>query len=262
MDDLAGRMLRLVGIIPYELDADPDAIGWSAALAVADCSSAVKWCGANSTPPLILERTADEQYRQTEGSRIPNPSAANLRRNDLLFFGGWTDPTNPPGYAGVQHVAVSLGGDGLVQEGGGNAEHSSIENVNVGTVSAYGSHFLYATRPLGGPMSVPVSYTGAGLGVATVRKNPAVRVIDVATGQYRIPSADSYVVRDMGTIGPGPVGAYVAAVPEPVYEIEDAGDRALLLARNADFVAAPGSGLPHVLQLTDNGQAVGPAITL
>lgn len=91
---------------------------------------------------FTLPRTADAQYRATQQYRVLNPSPSNLQRNDLLFFGGWPSGDNPAGYAGIQHVAISLGGNSLIQEG--------PLNVNIATVSGYGRYFLYATRPFPG----------------------------------------------------------------------------------------------------------------
>jgi cell wall-associated NlpC family hydrolase len=216
--------LKYIGKVPYVLGAPTAAMGYATGHLIADCSSFAQFlCGQEG---YVIPRTADEQYRATQQFAVSPPCFAD----DLLFFGGWNDPSNPPGYAGIQHVAISLGGDNLVQEGGGNAQYPSIENVNVGTISAYGSHFLYATRPFGEPM-VPIKFKNV-VGHATVQSTPSLRIIDYQTGRYRIPSKTDYDVYDRIGVGPGDVGQYANSVEEDAVIILD-GTYAILLARNA-----------------------------
>jgi murein DD-endopeptidase MepM/ murein hydrolase activator NlpD len=134
-DVAAAAAIRLVGKIPYKFGASADQ---TAARSGADCSSFIQYI--ERLVGVNLSRTADAQYKDTQAQAV---SRTDLRTGDLLFFGGWNDPSNPPGYAGIQHVAMYIGNGKLVQEGG------SSNNVNVANVADFGSHFMYATRPGG-----------------------------------------------------------------------------------------------------------------
>lgn len=230
MADLAEVALRYVGIVPYDLGAPVEAMTYRTSLLRADCSSFVQYCASIAEPGLTLPRTADRQYQATERFRIANPSPANLRRNDLLFFGGWDNPSNPPGYAGIQHVAISLGGDALVQEGG------SVDNVNTAdTVRAYGRHFLYATRPLGDAMAF--TPTGDPTGVARVGTDKAIRGIRLNGALLELPLG-----KDVPVYGEDAIPGYATdgTTTSAAYSLGKDADGATvyLLKRNATaFVA-------------------------
>jgi cell wall-associated NlpC family hydrolase len=127
-----------IGILPYHLGAGTASFN---NLTAADCSSFVQ--NIYLKFGVKLQRRADAQYKQTKAYAISNPSVKNLQPGDLLFFGGWNTPENPPGYAGIQHVGIYAGNGYVIDEG------AAVKN-NVGTtkLSNYGSHFLAATRPL------------------------------------------------------------------------------------------------------------------
>src|ERR1035437_2675027 len=129
-----------IGLIPYHLGAS---MTNTDKLAYADCSSFVKF--VYGQVGYTLPRTANAQYKATQSLAIPNPSTKNLVPGDLLFFGGWNTPDNPPGYGGVQHVGIYMGNGYVIDEGAANTT-----NVGTAKLSSYGSHFLYATRPLTG----------------------------------------------------------------------------------------------------------------
>lgn len=132
-DVAAAAAIALVGKIPYSYGASAEQ---TAARSGADCSSFIQYI--ESLVGVNLSRTADAQYKDTQAQAV---SKTDLKTGDLLFFGGWNDPSNPPGYAGIQHVAMYIGNGKLVQEGGSN------NNVNVANVADFGSYFMYATRP-------------------------------------------------------------------------------------------------------------------
>jgi len=140
MSDLIDTLTPFVGKVPYDLGAPVEAMGWSAANMRADCSSFVKW-GVQRVYGIDLPRPADQQFRATEAHRVGPP----YQRNDLAFFGGWVDAAtlavNPPGYKGVQHVAVLRDATTLIEE--------APPNVKITALSAYGRHLLFVTRPFG-----------------------------------------------------------------------------------------------------------------
>lgn len=148
-DVAAAAAITLVGKIPYHYGASAEQ---TAAGSGADCSSFIQYI--ESLVGVNLSRTADAQYKDTQAQAV---SKTDLKTGDLLFFGGWNDPSNPPGYAGIQHVAMYIGNGKLVQEGGSN------NNVNVANVADFGSHFMYATRPGG--------YAGATSSTVTTSAN-------------------------------------------------------------------------------------------
>jgi hypothetical protein len=129
---------RYIGLIPYHLGAG---VVSTRNLTAADCSSFVQF--VYKQIGYTLPRAADAQYKATLKTAIPSPSTANLKPGDLLFFGGWNTPENPPGFGGVQHVGIYAGNGYVVDE------TSSRGNVGTVKLSDYGSHFLAATRPLG-----------------------------------------------------------------------------------------------------------------
>ena len=109
---------------------------------------------------------------------------------------------------------------------------------------------------------IPVTFTSK-VGTATVKSDPALRLIDLATGAYRKPSASTYDVLATLSVGPGTVGQYQNAVAEAGLLIMDAGQPALLLARNATYTALQaGAPTTHVIQITEDGQPVGSPISL
>jgi hypothetical protein len=73
------------------------------------------------------------------------PPASLLQLADLVFFGRWVNPDNPPGFAGVQHVAAvhHCDPDGtiwIIEEGGIN------NNVNIANLADFAGQVLYVTR--------------------------------------------------------------------------------------------------------------------
>jgi hypothetical protein len=152
-----------VGRLPYLLGAS---VAQTAAHQHADCSSFQQW--AYSGFHLDLPRTADQQYRATmtgggvtspvdgswyakgktiwQGVNVGDmPPASLLQLADLVFFGRWVNPDNPPGFAGVQHVAAvhHCDPDGtiwIIEEGGIN------NNVNIANLADFAGQVLYVTR--------------------------------------------------------------------------------------------------------------------
>jgi hypothetical protein len=137
------------GQLPYKLGAS---IGETAKGIAADCSSFVQYVFSQNK--IDLPRTADQQYLATKTgggvkSAIDGSSYAtgqdvalnNLQPGDLVFLGGWNDPSNLPGYAGIQHVAIYIGNGNIVQEGGG-----VTNSVNVAPLALYSGHVIAATR--------------------------------------------------------------------------------------------------------------------
>jgi cell wall-associated NlpC family hydrolase len=146
----------LIGKIPYQLGAS---VGQTASNVVADCSSFVQKVFSNNG--IDLPRTADQQYKATmtgggvtselggkyaTGTTVAGGgsngiiSANVLKPGDLVFFGGWNDADNPPGYAGIQHVAIYAGNGNIVEEGSAN------QNVNAVPLSSFNGHIIAATR--------------------------------------------------------------------------------------------------------------------
>jgi len=133
-----------VGKVPYHLGAS---MTNTAKGIVADCSSFVKNLFAGYG--IALPRTADAQYKYTmtgskHGTTIVAPgqsfSTSQLLPGDLVFMGGWNDPSNPPGYAGIQHVTVYAGGNNVVEEGG------TSQNVNVTSIANFKGKVIAVTR--------------------------------------------------------------------------------------------------------------------
>jgi cell wall-associated NlpC family hydrolase len=131
------------GKIPYKLNAstlDLSKVSAGATNFVADCSLFVQKVFADAG--ISLPRNAAAQYKQTEKQTVATtPDTSKLQPGDLLFFGGWNEPNNPPGYGGVQHVAIYAGNGMVVDEGGANPN-----NVGVTSLSSYSGHFIAATR--------------------------------------------------------------------------------------------------------------------
>ena len=239
MSDLADTALADVGHVPYVFGAPPEAMDYAAANRKADCSSAVEVWVMRATG-ITIPRTADRQYQWSEAHRVYAP----FMRNDLFFFGGWGGTDNPPGYAGVQHVAISLGGDALVEE-----TNAGPGNVRVGSLSSYGSNFLYATRPFGDAM-IPLKLTG-GVGTARLLKtdgtvaatlaavDPRIRLFRLRDGAHVTPTKLDYDVAGGCQIGPGQVTPlYANTVAESALLVDLAGDACALLSRNATFTPA------------------------
>ena len=226
MNDPAGLLLTFVGKVPYSLGAPIAAMGYSAAKRRADCSSAAAFVVKAETG-LDFGRTADAQYKATERFRVP---LTNLRRNDLLFFGLWNNPSNPPGYAGVQHVAIALGGLDLVEEGG------TTDNVNVARLSAFRGHLLYATRPFSTkpvpPMPTPeadmldVTFTPGQLGTLTTDGKPDTRGLRLDT------TAGIPIPKTLRGVS----GLFVKVRNEAAYLASVDGAPVAILAHNATFV--------------------------
>lgn len=261
--DLAATALSDVGLVPYDLGAPVEAMDYRASLRKADCSSAVKVWVKRSTG-IDLPRTADQQYRATEAHRVYAP----FMRGDLLFFGGWISADNPPGYAGIQHVAISLGGDALVEE-----TNDGPGNVRVGTLSVYGKHFLFATRPFGDAM-IPLKLTG-GVGTARLLKtdgtpattlveaNKLIRLFRLRDGAHVTPTKFEYDVAGSGQVGPGQITPiYANTAVESVLLVVD-GEPCALLSRNCRFDLANTPAKPvafdiHVSIAADGTRTVTP----
>src|ERR1035437_183432 len=128
-----------IGLIPYHLGAS---MTNTQKLTAADCSSFAKFVYAQVG--ITLPRTADAQYKATIANKISSPTTTNLKPGDLLFFGGWNTPENPPGYGGIQHVGIYAGNGNVINE-----TSYRTGNVQVDKLSDYGSHFMAATRPTG-----------------------------------------------------------------------------------------------------------------
>jgi len=153
---LVSNATSLIGKVPYKLGAS---VGETASNVVADCSSFVQ--RVFTVSGIDLPRTADQQYKATmtgggvtsalggkyatgttvaSGGSSGTISASSLLPGDLVFMGGWNDPTNNPGYAGIQHVAIYAGNGTIVEEGGAN------QNVNATPLSSFNGHIIAATR--------------------------------------------------------------------------------------------------------------------
>jgi hypothetical protein len=148
---------RYIGLIPYRLGAG---VVSTRTLTAADCSSFVQFVYGQLG--YSLPKAADAQYKATAATQIKSPAVANLKPGDLLFFGGWNTPDNPPGYAGIQHVGIYAGNGFVIDEGGAVAN-----NVGTAKLSNYGTHLLAATRPLN-PSSATATNSGVTADVATV----------------------------------------------------------------------------------------------
>jgi hypothetical protein len=130
-----------VGEIPYKLGSsglDLTQVSSNPTLKkfVADCSLFVQ--NVFKQAGVSLPRNAASQYKQTQGQSVP---VANIQPGDLLFYGGFNTPDNPPGYGGVQHVAIYAGNGQILQEGGVS------NNVEVASFKDYQPYLIAATRP-------------------------------------------------------------------------------------------------------------------
>jgi cell wall-associated NlpC family hydrolase len=144
---LAQYAETFTGKIPYVLGGkglNLDAVSSGATNFVADCASFVQAIYAKAG--ISLPANAASQYQQTKGNTVTTTlDTSKLLPGDLLFFGGWNEPSNPPGYGGVQHVGIYAGNGMVVDEGGANPG-----NVGVTSLSSYGTgHFIAATRVTG-----------------------------------------------------------------------------------------------------------------
>src|ERR1035437_919323 len=173
-----------IGLIPYHLGAS---MTNTDKLAYADCSSFVKF--VYGQVGYTLPRTANAQYKATQSLAIPNPSTKNLVPGDLLFFGGWNTPDNPPGYGGVQHVGIYMGNGYVIDEGAANTT-----NVGTAKLSSYGSHFLYATRPLTG--TSPIANTSSINSGALADALPATAVVSDPIQKWATNSTDIFTAAD------------------------------------------------------------------
>jgi hypothetical protein len=147
-----------IGLIPYHLGAS---VTNTQKLAYADCSSFVQF--VYGQVGYSLPRTASAQYKATKTTVIANPSTKNLKPGDLLFFGGWNTPDNPPGYGGVQHVGIYAGNGFVINEGAGTTGGT---NVGTDTLKSYGTHLIAATRPLGDATTTVATQTVADATIA------------------------------------------------------------------------------------------------
>ena len=174
---------RYIGLIPYHLGASMTNTN---KLAYADCSSFVKFVYAQVG--YTLPRTADQQYKATKKLAIASPSTKNLKAGDLLFFGGWNTPDNPPGYAGIQHVGIYMGNGYVVDEG-------AAVKGNVGTtkLSNYGTHLIAATRPYG---NIPAAAATTPKVADPIAVSSATTVIE----HWALGSSDTFTAKDMTTL--------------------------------------------------------------
>ena len=145
-----------IGVIPYHLGASMQS---TTNLTAADCSSFIKYL--YSAVGVDLPRTADNQYKQTQDKSIVNPTTANLKPGDLLFFGGYDTPDNVPGYAGIQHVAMYVGNGNVIDEGGANPNNVGTTKLSNYTVNGT-DHLIAATRPLAKAGDTGVTLSGPG----------------------------------------------------------------------------------------------------
>jgi hypothetical protein len=203
---------RYIGLIPYHRGAS---MTNTQKLAYADCSSFAKFVYAQIG--ITLPRTADAQYKATLTKKIANPTTANLKPGDLLFFGGWNTPDNPPGYGGVQHVGIYAGGGNIINE-----TSTGSGNVQVQKLSAYGSHFLAATRPTGVTTSSVNAGTLADPSKPTPTQADVLAKYQVIMQKLSAGSSDTFTQADMETIlavaaMPGTHGATgVALTPDQI----------------------------------------------
>ena len=169
----AGLATSEIGQIPYKLGAT---VGDTANKIAADCSSFIQ--SIFSKAGIDLPRTADQQYLATKsgggltnaagepyatGTSISTSDLSKLQAGDLLFFGGWNDSSNPPGYGGVQHVGVYAANGVFIEEGG------DTQNVNAAVISSpdWLSHLIGITRPTANSATASPRSTGITAGTPT-----------------------------------------------------------------------------------------------
>jgi hypothetical protein len=165
---------QFVGKIPYLLGSSVYA---TAQHKTADCSSFTQYVYTHFG--IDLPRTADRQAQATvDGGKVYSTSGAqyatgktvsldSLELGDLVFFGGWNTPANPPGFMGIQHVGMYAGYGQVVEEGG------CTQNVNVCPLSSFKGHIITATRVNGvTPMAIP-----APIGTVTISSVASTRGI-------------------------------------------------------------------------------------
>lgn len=133
--DVVALASKFIGKLPYHFGASASSTSMGVS---ADCSSFVQFI--YGLVGVHLSRTADKQYKDTQSNTVSKDA---LQPGDLLFFGGYNTPGNPAGYGGVQHVGIYAGNGNVIDEGGANPN-----NVGTAPLSAYGNHFIAATRPL------------------------------------------------------------------------------------------------------------------
>jgi hypothetical protein len=185
-----------VGTIPYKLGAS---VYETAHHQAADCSSFTQYIYTNFH--IDIPRTADRQFQATQtggvvystsggmyaqGVTVPF-SITSLQLGDLLFFGGWSTPANPPGFMGIQHVAIYAGNGKIVEE--------NTPNVQLSNLSKYAGHIICASRVNGvtsmpGPV-VPIFEPTPGATCDVLAGGAAYKTCDGKGGTWPTPVAVS-----------------------------------------------------------------------